>query len=355
MKTLLLAPALFASEGGIERVMRVTLKALCDSAQNDDVIELAALNDRNFPSERMAPYSNQRLSRKLGGNRRRVFFFLQAVRACLRCDRVVIGHFHLLPVVSLAQRLKPSLRAHMFAHGIELWRTWKPSEQSAVRRGVNLLSISEFTRRRILEKCPGLAPEKINILSCPLDPTRPHDISEEPTRPGLILTVSRLSSDDRYKGIDHLIEAMPLITEHMPGAQLRIVGKGDDRPRLEQLAAQHAPNAVQFAGFVPDEKMPGEYARAHAFALPSRDEGFGLVYIEAFLQGTPCIAANAGAAPELVRPEFGALAEHGDVRGLAKACLDVMNRQWDTSQLKAHAARYSYPVFAARLTELISA
>jgi glycosyltransferase involved in cell wall biosynthesis len=355
MRTLLLTPAMFSSEGGIERMMRLYLKALCDDASGDDQVDLVSLNDTEIPEDRLEAYAGPALRKVTAASGKRLVFAWQAVRAALSCDRIVAGHFHLLPVVDLACRFKPGLKAYMVAHGTEIWRPWKTREQRQARRSATFLAVSEFTRAKILGRCPGLEPSRVHVVPNTMDPTVAHPLSQPVDREqGLILAVSRLSAADNYKGIDHLIQAMPAVLRQHPHAHLRVVGKGDDRERLEALAAEHAPDRVEFTGFLPDEVMAAEYARAQIFVLPSRDEGFGLVYLEAFIQGTPCVVASAGAAPELVTPESGRCAIFGDVANLAEVLTDALHQRWDPAAVKARAEEYSYPVFRAKLRHALS-
>jgi phosphatidylinositol alpha-1,6-mannosyltransferase len=355
MKTLLIAPTLFASEGGIERLMRVVLKGLCEITEPSDTVQLFALNDHAFPADRLAPYISPRLTSTHAGKHQRVRFFLRTIVACLKADRVICGHFNLLPIIGLARLLKPKLQVFQFAHGIEVWRPWKTWEQRMVRNEIQILAISQFTKARVLQCCPGLPDGKITVVPCPFDPTVPSPTITAPRVPGRIITVSRLSSEDRYKGIDHLIEAMPEIQRTLPDARLRIIGRGNDRPRLEGLAHKHAPAGVEFAGFVPDEEMDNEYAAASAFALPSREEGFGIVFLEAFRQGTPCVTVRAGAAPEVVPPSVGDVAEPHDISDLAQACIRVLNNDWNREALKLHAAHYAFLPFCDRLRNALGA
>jgi glycosyltransferase involved in cell wall biosynthesis len=78
---------------------------------------------------------------------------------------------------------------------------------------------------------------------------------------------------------------------------LELVAAGGDRP---QFRAEDATSAVRELGHVPDEHLPGLYAGALAFVLPSLYEGFGLTCLEAMACGTPVVAADAGALPETV-------------------------------------------------------
>ena len=115
-----------------------------------------------------------------------------------------------------------------------------------------------------------------------------------------VLIVARLG--ERYKGHDELIACWPEVVAAVPGAILRIVGTGPDGNNLRQLAAQStAASQIVFAGFVPDAELERIYAGATVFAMPSRGEGFGLVYIEAMRHGLAVIASDEDAGPEVVK------------------------------------------------------
>jgi glycosyltransferase involved in cell wall biosynthesis len=125
-------------------------------------------------------------------------------------------------------------------------------------------------------------------------------------------TLARLTA---HKGIDDLIAAT--ITLADPGITLAVGGDGEDR---EALAAMAGPlgDRARFLGRVPD--ATDLYAASDVFCLPSRLEGFGLVYVEAAMAGVPSIAADAGAVGEVVRDgETGLLVTPGDRAALAAA------------------------------------
>jgi phosphatidylinositol alpha-1,6-mannosyltransferase len=113
------------------------------------------------------------------------------------------------------------------------------------------------------------------------------------------LMVSRLSSEDRYKGHDAVLRAWPAIRAQAPDAELVIVGDGDDRPRLERLARELGLDpAVRFAGRVSDAELAGWYAQSAFFLLPSALEGFGLVFLEAMRASKACVSGPG--APETI-------------------------------------------------------
>jgi glycosyltransferase involved in cell wall biosynthesis len=356
MRTLLLTPALFASEGGIERMMRVYLLALHELSAPGDQLDIAAYNDQSISPELLRPYAPGFTGRLHCGGRRRLRFAWWLLRHAYQWDRVICGHFHFLPLLHLARRLNPQLKVHIVAHGTEIWRSWTEREQKAARHGIIFFPVSDYTRERILARCPEIAPTNLRIVPNTFDPTLTHQEQTLAERvPGRILTVTRLSAADSYKGVDHLIQALPLIRKQHPQAHLRIVGAGDDRKRLETLAAQSASDAITFAGFVPDEQLASEYQQASLFALPSRDEGFGLVYLEAFQQGTPALGALAGAAPELITPEVGVVVPYGEVAALGQGLANALSRPWSEALIRQRAANFDFEQFKRKLAKALAA
>ena len=106
---------------------------------------------------------------------------------------------------------------------------------------------------------------------------------------------------DRYKGHDELFRAWPAVLAAVPDAVLTVVGTGPALPQFRKLAAELGlpENQVEFRGFVPEADMPKVWAETTVFAMPSRGEGFGLVYIEAMRHSVPVIGSVHDAAPEV--------------------------------------------------------
>ena len=114
------------------------------------------------------------------------------------------------------------------------------------------------------------------------------------------LIVARMSAAERYKGHDALLDLWPGVLARRPDARLVVAGDGDDRPRLESRARSLGlSHAVSFAGRVSDARLNELYDECRFLVMPSRDEGFGLVFLEAMRAGKPCIGAR-GAAEEII-------------------------------------------------------
>jgi glycosyltransferase involved in cell wall biosynthesis len=151
--------------------------------------------------------------------------------------------------------------------------------------------------------------------------------------------------------VHHLIEAMPAIRAALPAATLRIVGRGDDLPRLHALRNQLGltADAVEFLGYVDDKRLATELRSCRLFALPSKNEGFGLVFLEAMAHGRPCLGARAGGVPEVITANTGALVDYGDVTALAAAAIAALRRDWEENHILARAREFAYEPFKRKL------
>jgi glycosyltransferase involved in cell wall biosynthesis len=356
-KTLLLCPQLFAAEGGIARILRLYLKALCDQASPGSEVRVIVLNDATAPSAQLKQYSNGRMREATGCNRGKLRFVAEVLRQSVGCHRIICGHLHQLTVALAAKRWRPQLDYYLVAHGVEVWRPYTLLETAALRGATKILCVSEFTRRKMLSFDPGLDPARLVVLPNALDPyfqATANALCAEPAAEPLILTVSRLQHHDAYKGIDHLIQAMPVLRERVPGARLRIVGTGDDQPRLETLTASLGlDGAVEFMGFVDDAELNRQYGLCRVFALPSKKEGFGLVFLEAMAYGKPCLGARDGGIPEVINDHCGALVDYGNVTQIAGAAARLLLQPPEPSAVRNHVRQFTYVEFLRRFDALL--
>ena len=354
-RTLLLAPEIFASEGGIPRIMQAYLKALCDLAGPNGAVRLLALNDSVVASSDVRRSATDALEDWFVCSRNKPRFVRAALRMSRRCDRLICGHIGQLPVAWLARRLNPRLRYYLVAHGIEVWRPFTIMERVALRGAEKILCVSDYTRRELLKNCP-LPEGRAVVLHNALDPW--FEIARGMPLTGcppVILSVTRLTYADRYKGVGHLIEAMPAIRAAVPGAILRIIGRGDDLPRLQSLRNELGlTTAIEFLGYVDDKRLAAEMRTCRLFALPSKKEGFGLVFLEAMAHSRPCLGARAGGVPEVITDDTGALVDYGDVPGIATETISALQRPWNETAILARARHFSYLPFKDRLSELLA-
>jgi phosphatidyl-myo-inositol dimannoside synthase len=356
VKSLLLAPELFTGGGGIPRTLRLYLKALCELSQTGDRVGFVALNDAAVDSTELGRYSSNALSEWSVYNRSKVSFSRAAWAKGVRSDRIVCGHVAQLPLAWAVSLWRPHVRYFLVAHGIEVWRPFTFLERRALQAAHGVWCVSDYTRQQLIRHAPRAA-NRTAVLPNALDPgLEPPSLQPLPGGPPVILTVSRLSKTESYKGIAHLIAAMPAVIGQIPGARLHIVGRGDGLAALQRLVVElKLSEAVRFTGYRSDSELRDDFARCRLFALPSEKEGFGLVYLEAMANGRPCLGARSGAVPELITPETGVLVEFGDVPGIAAGIVNAVRREWRMEPLLERAEMFSYLRFKERLALLLSA
>jgi phosphatidylinositol alpha-1,6-mannosyltransferase len=218
----------------------------------------------------------------------------------------------------------------VFLMGIE---AWDPEIDEIRRRCLTdartLIAISNHTARRALETHPHLT----QITTCHLALLPEEEdgevdasiLSKVSSRSTLI--VGRMSAAERYKGHDQLLEAWPRVVASYPDAQLIVAGNGDDAERLQAKAVSIGiGDSVLFTGFVNGATLEAMMKKVALFAMPSRNEGFGLVYLEAMRSGLPCIGSNVDAACEIIADgETGRLVNPDDVDLLAQSVTDFFS------------------------------
>jgi glycosyltransferase involved in cell wall biosynthesis len=122
------------------------------------------------------------------------------------------------------------------------------------------------------------------------------------------------------KRLDVLLRAAASLRERIPQLEIRIAGNGPELNRLKQICSElDLEGTVRWLGDVSMNELALEYSGADIFSLPSMQEGFGIVFLEAMAAGKPIVAARAAAIPEVVR--HGLLVEPGSAEALADAIL----------------------------------
>lgn len=169
----------------------------------------------------------------------------------------------------------------------------------------------------------GFPRENIRIIHNAVD----HQLLKpDPTRPpvpGRLLYLGRVK---RYKGIDYVIRALPLVRQSVPEAHLIVAGRGDDIPRLKRCVKKlELDEAVQFTGFVSDPEKLAHLQRATVVVTPSEKEGWGVTTIEANACGTPVVASDVPGLRDSIRhEETGLLFPYGNVPALRDALVRIL-------------------------------
>jgi glycosyltransferase involved in cell wall biosynthesis len=282
-----------------------------------------------------------------------------------RPQHVFCGHIKLATLIKTFCQLL-GIPYTVLTYGKEVWERLPDSQRQALSQAHSIWTISRYSRDR-LSQANEIDPKKIQILPCVVDGhvfTPAEKPSELIEKYGLsdrkvLMTVARLWSGDIYKGVDVTIRALPKIASVFAEVKYLAIGRGDDRPRLEQLAQDLGmSDRVVFAGFVPAEALVAHYRVADAYIMPSQ-EGFGIVYLEAMACGIPVLAGDEdGSADPLQDGRLGWRVPHRDADAVAAACIEILqgkdlrcNGQWLREQT---LEKFSRDALTVKLQELVS-
>jgi glycosyltransferase involved in cell wall biosynthesis len=190
-------------------------------------------------------------------------------------------------------------------------------EAAHVRRADFVMTTSAYAVRQICQlygvsEPPRIVPELIDLAAWEklAQPSAP-----PPRDKFIVLSVCRFYPRKR---LPVLLAAADRLRSRIPGLEVRIVGGGPEEAHLQALCRQLClEDIVVWRHNISGEELAREYSQCHLFCLPSVQEGFGIVFLEAMANGKPIVAARAGAAPEVVR--HGLLAEPDNDQELADA------------------------------------
>lgn len=296
----------FGGHGGIAKFNRDLLGALCSHATTQQVVAVPRIApDPTGPLPSNLEYRLDGLGGPIG--------YARAVAKLLLWkkpfDRVVCGHINLLPF-AMASAARWRADVTLVVHGIDAWQpTSRPLTNLLTSRIDRFVAVSDFTRQRFLAWA-RLREDQGHILPNCVDL---EDFSPGPKSTGLLrrygienstvlLTVARLSASERYKGVDEVLESFPALLNEVPDLAYLVVGDGDDLNRLRQKArALEIDSRVVFAGRISEHEKADHYRLADAFVMPSRGEGFGIVFLEAMACGVPVLASALDGSREAVR------------------------------------------------------
>jgi phosphatidyl-myo-inositol dimannoside synthase len=352
MRVLALVTDAFGGSGGISQYNRDFLSALARCDRVGEVIVLPRLSAKlvgPLPAgvQQLQPVEN------------RLAYSIAALWTAVKyrpIDLVFCGHLLMVPLAALIARV---LKAPLWVqvHGIEAWRELSALQRWSVELATIITSVSRYTRRRLLQHV-GTDPARVKVLPNTVGPQyrpgpKPGYLIDRHAVGGkkVLMTVSRLSSLERYKGHDRVIRMLSRILARHPDTIYLVVGDGDDRPRLESLAVECAvAQHVQFTGFVPAEELPDYFRLADVFVMPSAGEGFGIVFLQAMATGVRVIGGSQdGSRDPLCDGALGTLVDPENCEELVSAILAALD---DPARTGDRTSRFKPGLFAEDLNAL---
>ncbi len=335
MKIHVWVPEFGPGVGGIQTFSRLLVRALRD-LYPAATISVYSKNDTSFQvlgprdaSGEFVPFGWWTLPS------RTVVFFATLFRCGLsdRPDLVITTHANFSPVAAMLRKWR-SIPYLVVSHGIEVWEIPNRSIRAALRSADRLIAVSRFTREKIADAL-SIPPSRVEILSNTFRPERFIPGSKPAfllKRYGLaadqpvILTVARLERAERYKGYDQVLRALSEVRAVVPEVKYILAGRGPDRARVVGLIKELGLESnVILAGYIPDHELSAHYNLCDVFAMPSKGEGFGIVFLEAMACGKPVIAGNKdGSVDAVLNGELGVLVDPDNLQELAEALVAVL-------------------------------
>jgi glycosyltransferase involved in cell wall biosynthesis len=216
------------------------------------------------------------------------------------------------------------------------------------KRARVVITVSDFSRREVAELLgvdAHVVPGGVDQRFRPTADPEPAKAALGLTRP-YVLTVASQTARKNLSSLDALCR-------RLGNEGLELVAAGGDRPQFRGGGAGSGGPARPL-GHVPDAHLPGLYAGASAFVLPSWHEGFGLTCLEAMACGVPVVAANAGALPETCG-EAARYADPGDPEAIATQVLQAVGDQELRAKGPQRASSFTWERTTRELHALLSA
>lgn len=355
----------FSATGGIEKVSRQLGKALYDlSIDNAGKLDVYSMYDHNDEiEEKYFPRSVFK-----GFNEYKVWFMLAAFFSGIKKDKVILSHINLLLPGILIKTFSSKTKLIMLAHGIEVWDTLPAWKRWMLGKCDKILPVSSFTKEKMIT-AQRIDENKLAVLNNSLDPflSAPKNSGKDARllkRYGLqkddtiLMTLTRLSSKEKYKGYDNVLAAMPDLKQQYPGIKYLILGKYDyaERKRLNKIISDlNLDDDVIITGYIPDDEIAAHFETADIYIMPSKKEGFGLVFIEAMYYGKPVVAGNKdGSADALGNGEFGVLVDPDDSEEI-KIGIEKILKQFEVYRpsFENVLKRFSFENYKKKLQEVL--
>ena len=258
-----------------------------------------------------------------GFGEKKFAFAKTAIEQGCRADVVILSHINLLSIGFLIKLFSPKTKLIVFAHGIEVWAPVKALHKWMLKKCDLFLTVSQFTKNKMIE-LHGIPEKKLFVLNNCIDPYLPPPLNKTAENnfkkkygftgeDTVLMTLTRLSSKEMYKGYDNVLYAVSRLKKKYPAIKYLMIGRYDEqeKQRLDNIVRQLSLNGnVVFTGYVQDDDLAAHYALADIYVMPSKKEGFGIVFIEAMYYGLPVIAGNKdGSADALCNGRLGLLVD----------------------------------------------
>lgn len=245
-----------------------------------------------------------------------------------------------------------------FAEGLERRRLVREAgwERRATRAADLVITPSEYSRGRAC-RLYDLPANKVVVVHNGLDldewPEQPFHENETP----VLFASANFTS---RKGLPTLLEAWKLVSDAQPNVRFRLAGDGPLKQRLIRMTHElwgDSPPVI-FPGLLRAPQLRAEYAACDIFSLPTRQEAFGMVFLEAMATGRPVVGTDCTALPEVIG-DGGIMVPPDRPEDLAKALLKLLSsrklrEEWG-ARARARAELFTWERSAQKFGEVLAA
>lgn len=228
-----------------------------------------------------------------------------------------------------------------------------------LRHASRCISVSREIANRMAAL--GVPENKITVIGNGVDPrrfratdrTQARQALGLPPRARMIVAVGALVAVKNHR---RLLEAAREVREQHPDLQVYVIGEGILRAQLEEFAQRTGlGECLHFPGKCDNQRLHQWYSAADVSCLSSDREGWPNVVLESLACGTPVVATNVGAVPEILSsPELGIVVEP-DAAALRDGLCQALRRSWDQKRISDYALTRTWDDVAREVEKALQA
>lgn len=268
-------------------------------------------------------------------------FVTAAILTGVKSNVVILSHINLLLAGWMIKKLSPRTKVILLAHGIEIWQQLNKQQLIMLQSCDKIVSVSNFTMQKVMD-LHGIPKEKCVVLNNCIDPfldakpykerdavlMKRYNITPNDT---IIFTLTRLSERDRYKGYENVITAIGSLNNKNKSLKYLLSGSYDalEKKYIDAMIKKGGlQENIILTGFIPDEELPSHFSLADIYIMPSKKEGFGIVFIEAMFYGVPVIAGDEdGSVDALMNGKLGMLIPTENAKATEMALQEIITNR----------------------------
>lgn len=345
-KIALLTLETFSTTGGIQKMTRTLAKVLGRISKKhawDFKLWSGYDNEADVDLNYIRPDDFK------GFDKKRYLMVVKALAGARKSDVVILSHINLAIIGWVIKFINPQCKVWLIAHGIEVWRPLSFLKRKLLASCDKIISVSNFTQQKVVDlhhadiaKCVVLNNALDPLIKLPAAFDKPDYLAKRynlTPQNKVVFTLTRLASSEQYKGYEKVIEAISLIKTEFPSVKYLLSGKYDDIEfaRIKRLINKFdVQDQVIITGYIDEAELEDHFLLADLFILPSKKEGFGIVFIEALACGLPVICGNQDGSRDAVRNgELGKTVDADSISELTAAMTSCLQTPLSTTDRKA--------------------